>query len=197
MAIELLLYAPLHRAIHDAESLVYVLLFLCSHLDGPGSVGDPPLFGSGSKHPSGISSWLSANSLNMLGHAKFSQMTAHINVDILPHLSTYFKPLSPHIFKLWTTLFPSTSILPKDSDASHSVATLRDLINTFKEILLDKDLITKASAAGSVRKRSHPGELIISGNGWDAIPASKKQMTVKTTPTRRKSFMRKCHKRGH
>jgi hypothetical protein len=186
---ELLLLAPPHRAIHDAESLIYVLLFLCSHLDGPGSVADPPLFGSGFKHPSGISSWLSASSLKVLGHTKFSQMTAHIGVHILPYLSTYFTSLGPHILKLWKALFPSMTFT---ENASHSNAKLRDLIDAFKTVLLDNDLISKAKAPGN-RKRSHPGELVISSNGWDAVPSPKKQALAKTrTPkTPRQSFMGK------
>ena len=188
---ELLLFAPPHRAIHDAESLIYTLLFLCSHLDGPGSVADPPLFGSGFKHPSGISCWLSASNLKMLGHTKFSQMTAHINVDILPYLSPYFTSLGPHIFKLWTALFPSIALV-NNASASHSDATLLDLINALKTVLLDQDLISKARAP-VVRKRSRPGELVISSNGWDAIPFPKKQTRVKknTPKPARKSLLRK------
>lgn len=188
MAMELLLFAPPHRAIHDAESLIYVLLFLCSHLDGPGSLADPPLFGSGSKHPSGISSWLSASSLKMLGHTKFSQMAAHIDVHILPFLSNYFTSLGPHIVKLWTALFPSMELA---SNASHSKATLRDIIDAFKSVLLDEDLISKARAG--TRKRSRPGELVISHNGWDAMPSPKKQTLVKTSipKPRGKVFMGK------
>ena len=173
MAIELLLFAPPHRVVHDAESLIYVLLFLCSHLDGPGSLGNPPLFGSGSAHPSGIRSWLSASSLKMLGHAKFSQMTAHFGVDILPYLSPYFKSLGPHILKLWTALFPKIELT---KDASHSVATLRNFIDAFKTVLSDEDLIAAATSSGSTRKCSLPGELVISSNGWDAVPPKKRPL---------------------
>jgi hypothetical protein len=190
MALELLIFAPSHRAIHDAESLIYVLLFLCSHLDGPNSVGNPSLLsGGGVKHPSGISTWLSANSLRLLGHTKFSMMTTHFTTDILPHLSPCFEPLKPHILKLWATLFPSKDM--SDRNASHSVATLRDLINTFKTVLLDKALIEAAKVPGIHRKRLRPGELIISENGWDAIPAMKRVMVAKVQPKSRKSFMKK------
>ena len=189
MAMELLLFAPPHRAIHDAESLIYVLLFLCSHLDGPNSVGNPPLLGSGgaTKHFSGISHWLSATSLNSLGHVKFSMMTTHFSIDILPHLSPYFELLKPHIRNLRAALFPSQDI--SNQDASRSVVTLRDLINTFKTVLLDEALIEAAKDPSTHRKR--PGELIISENGWDAVPAPKKAMVAKMKPKRRKSVLSK------
>jgi hypothetical protein len=209
MAIELLLYAPHHRAIHDAESLIYVLIFLCTHLSGPGQVNDPPVFGSGSKHsgskhPSGITHWMDVTDLDQLGHIKSSQMLLNLKPIILNHLSSYFKPLAPHIYKLWTVLFPPASGLSSPStNPGHSKATLRQFINALKTVLLDKSLIDSTrqnlepdseSDTGNRRKRSRPGELIISeSNGWDpAFP--KKQMDVITTSTRRKSFMRK---RGH
>lgn len=187
MAIELLIYAAPHRVIHDAESLIYVLLFLCSHLDGPGSVAVPSLFGSESKHPSGISSWLTASNLKTLGHTKFSQMAAHVEVDILPHLSTYFTSLGPHIRTLWDVLFPTIKCT---KDASHSNAKLHDFIDALKQILLNQELISNARAS-STRKRSRPGELVISSNGWDAMPAPKRQALVKIKPPRRNVFMEK------
>ena len=195
MAIELLLYAPPHRAIHDAESLIYVLLFLCTHLSGPGEVHDPPVFGPGrSDHRSGIRHWLNVSDLNVLGHTKFSQMNFH-TTDIFGHLSPYFTSLIPHFSTLWGALFP---LEPRKGTArEHSSVTLHDLINAFKTVLKDQSLIDKARAAmpDNLRKRSHPGELVISGNGWDAIPAPKKQMVATTTTTKRsKSFMRKGHR---
>jgi hypothetical protein len=195
----LLIFASPHRVIHDAESLLYVLLFLCSHLAGPGEVRDPPLYGSGpsgSEHPSGIKQWLAATNLNTLGHTKFSHMGAHIDVEILPHLSPYFSPLRSHICNLWTALFPN-QLSTGGPHASHSKATILDLIKAFKKVLSDPDLIARAkdAAPGNLRKRSRPGELIIAANGWDAIHPSKKQVVVKTTTEKRRtSFMRKSRK---
>ena len=48
-------------------------------------------------------------------------------------------------------------------DASHSVAMLRDFINVFKAVLLDKDLIARAKEPNNHLK--HPGKLVISENG--------------------------------
>ena len=165
-----------HHAIHDAESLIYVLLFLCTHLSAPNELSKPTLLGSRSNHPLGISTWLSANNMSGLGHTKFSQMTAHFEHSILPHLSLYFKPLGPPIWELWKALFPSMDM--QNVDASHSVVTLCNFINIFKTVLSDKDLIARAKEPDNHLK--HPGELVISENGWDARPAPKKQMMVTT-----------------
>jgi Fungal protein kinase len=59
IAIKLLIHGSIHRVAHDMESVLYVLLFICSHLEGPcGAIRDPPLYGNtGSAdkvHPSSI-----------------------------------------------------------------------------------------------------------------------------------------------
>lgn len=189
MAIELLLTGPPHRAIHDAESLIYVLLFLCTHLEGPNLVKNPSIFSAG-QNPSGISSWLSANNLKTLGHTKFSMMTAHLEVEILPHLSAHFDPIKAHIKKLCHTLFPQGVI--NVASPSRSVADLRDLINTLKAVLSDEELFGLATTATDRPKR--PGELQIAENGWDAIPAPKKA-AVGTKAKKRKSFMKSARRR--
>ena len=181
MAIELLIFGKPHHAIHDAESLIYILLFLCTHLSAPNKLSKPTLLGSRSNHPLGISAWLSANNLSGLGHTKFSQMTAHFEHSILPHLSSYFKPLGPPIQELWKALFPSMDM--QSVDASHSVMMLRDFINVFKTVLSDKDLIARAKEPDNHLKC--PGKLIISENGWDARPAPKKQMMATTMKPKR------------
>ena len=153
---------------------------------------DPPLYGSASEHPSNIKQWLVADNLNALGHLKFSHMGAHFDIEILRHLSPYFIPLRPHINTLWNALFP-TRFSGMGEEASHSKAKIRDLIEAFKSVLSDPDLIAKAkdAAPGNLRKRSRPGELIMSDNGWDPISPPKRLSAAKTVPWKRQSFMKK------
>jgi hypothetical protein len=168
------------------------MLFLCSHLSGPRSLRDPPLFGGGPGHPSMIRDWLTADNLRSLGHMKFSHMGAHFKDTVLSHVSPYFTALQPHIISLWHALFPN-GFQGEGQEASHSLATLRDLINTFKDVLLDPALIKlEQSLSSNSKKRSRPGELIISGNGWDAIPPSKRRATPKTNVQKnRRHFLTK------
>jgi hypothetical protein len=70
-----------------------------------------------------------------------------------------------------------------------------DLINTFKTVLLDEALIEAAKVPGTHRKRLRPGELIISENGWDAVPAPKKAMVAKLQSKKRKSVLNKGRSR--
>ena len=176
---ELLIHKSPHCSIHDAESLIYVLLFLCSHLDGPGKIRDP-LYGS-SKHPSGMKQRLSSShTFNTLGHLKFSHMGAHLDVEILPHLSPYFAMLHPHISNLWMALYPG-QLLERGREASHCCTTLHDIIKVFKDVLLNEHLIgeVKKNKPVSLGKRSFPGELVVAGNGWDAVKVQKKESESK------------------
>jgi hypothetical protein len=201
MAIELLIHASAHRAIHDAESLLFVLIFLCTHLKGPGLVGCPPVFGSNLNHPSGVKDWLSATNLVVLGHTKFSQMNFHLYTHILDHLSDYFLPLRPVISELWTALFPS----PNSSSSqipSRSNATLRTFINVLKTMLLDEKLKATAKNLSDERKLKRPGDSFMPSNSWDPIPAPKKQTKAKINSSaspktlRGKSVLHKSQRRS-
>ena len=76
--------------------------------------------------------WLTgSNTFKTLGHLKFSHMGAHLDVEILPHLSPYFAMLHPHIFNLWMALYPG-QLLKRGQEALHSCAILRDIIKEIK-----------------------------------------------------------------
>ena len=60
IAIELLIHGSSHCIAHDLEFVLYVLLFICTHFNGPfGEIRDPPLYGNDKNynHPSSIKEW--------------------------------------------------------------------------------------------------------------------------------------------
>jgi len=196
---ELLRYSIPHRVAHDLESLVYVLLFLCSHLKGPcKDVRDPPLYGGGDKlHPSGIQTWIGTRNPKTLGDVKYSNMIGHFDEDILSHISPYFSPLEPHISGLWNILFPgrltNTTV---GKNPTHSTATCRDVIDIFKSALGDEKLQMEArNSPVSLGKRSRPGDLIPARNGWDAVEPTEKHFTAElketSAPKRQRAFLEK------
>jgi hypothetical protein len=198
IAIELLIHGTAHRVAHDLESILYVLLFLCSHLQGPsGNVRNPPLYGGAESclHPSNIKEWLCANNLGTLGHLKFSHMIGHFESHILPHISPYFYPLRPHLSTFRDTLLPR-GLNSAAKEAVHSLATCQDVIDVFKNALLDKTLIEEAKKARSVlSERSLPGDLVVAPNGWDVIKVPKTLLNAKpklspTTPRKTRLMTR-------
>jgi hypothetical protein len=178
---ELLIFGLPHRVAHDIESLYYVLIFICTHLGGPSNtVGDPPLYGGGktSNHASAIKQWLCATNLVSLGKTKYGDMVGFFEHTVLPHISSYFKPLEPHLSSLWDTILPQRSTAPpKGMESVHSDVTCHKIIAAFKTILKDPSLIAQAERGDTTRgKRSLPGDLEVSSNGWDVIRPSKKQL---------------------
>jgi len=201
---ELLKYGIPHRVAHDLESVIYVLLFICTHLQGPhNAVRDPPLYGgeNSSEHPSAIKNWLLTKDPSIVGQLKFSSMMGYFEEDILPHISPYFKPLKPHISALWGVLFPHRLTQPiVGKEAMHSTATCADVINVFKSAFEDKSLIEEANQPSTILgKRSHPGDLISAANGWDAVEPPNKLLTAepkKNPTTVRQTKLMKKSRRG-
>lgn len=160
------------------ESLFYVILFICTHLQGPHcQVADTPLYGSANS-PSVLKDWLTANNFTVLGHLKYSHIVAHFD-SVLEHISPYFAPLKSHLSAYRKVLFPPA---PSDDGkvAAHSNVSFEDIFTVLKGALLDEVVIEQAkqvpcdSVLGK-RSRARPGELIISGNGWDAVKVSRKK----------------------
>jgi hypothetical protein len=178
-----------------------VLLFLCTHLQGPrNAIGDPPLYGGAdsSKHKSGIQQWIHTKDPKTLGNMKFTHMIALFEEDILPCISPYFKPITPFISGLWNILFPQRLTKPTvGKESMQSPATCLDVINIFKSVLRDKNLQEEAKNPSTILgKRSRPGELI--SNGWDAVEPTKKLLTAeakdKQSTARKSKLMKKSHR---
>jgi hypothetical protein len=200
---ELLLYGIPHRVVHDLESLLYVLLFICTHLQGPrNTVGTPPLYGGrpGCEHPSRMKDWIRTTDPVNLGHLKYSHMIGHFELDILPYISPYFQPLKQHISALWNTLFPHRFTVPTvGKEATHSPATCLDIIKVFKAALEDKSLIEEANQSSTILgKRSSPGDLVSAADSWDAVKVPKKLLTaeprIMPTVLRKTKLMGKGHR---
>jgi hypothetical protein len=172
IAIELLITGVPHRVVHDLESLFFVLLFICTHLDGPRKIHNPPLYGGKkeSTHSSPMKAWLTMKDIRSLGFLKNGAMIG-FEENVLPHISTYFSPLKPHLIKLWRALHPIVSG-PSERGTAHSSANPIDIINVFKEALQDQSLISQAkSPASNPLKRAFPGDQVFSADSWDVVPA--------------------------
>jgi hypothetical protein len=202
---ELLICGGPHRVAHDLESLFYVLLFICTHFGGPhNTVGNPPLYASGGvtvcDHSSGMKEWFLESSLHRLGASKFFHMVGFFESNILRFISPYFKSLEPHLSLLWETILPQRFTTPSIGKKSvHSNVTCSEIIEVFKTILLDKSLIAQAKQEATILgKRSLPGDLNVSSDGWDVVRPHKKTLSkepkVKTLRRRQSKLMMKGSK---
>ena len=171
---------------HDIESVFFVLLFICTHLDGPHhSIRSPPLLGPRNiKHPSLMTDWLQRNKFSTLGHVKASHMN-YFRTQVLPHILPFFQPLAKYLTSFWDALHPS----PFADKSSDTPATLKCIVQIFKTTLEDPELIKGGEQANTILgKRARPGELGVSC--WDAVEIPQKKMVspriVKQTKQRAK-----------
>jgi hypothetical protein len=199
IAIELLIHGSSHRVAHDLESLLYVLLFVCTHLSGPfRRIRDPPLYGSDKKklgqHPSGMKLWFEQRNLSSLGHTKFSHMISYFEDNIVSNISPYFSPLKGYIKDFWKALIPERETIASNGrKVVHSTSTPQDVINVLKAALRDENLIKEHVSPPSVLgKRSAPGDLVGLG-GWDPaeVPTNPSTANAKltATPTKRRAML--------
>jgi hypothetical protein len=200
IAIELLILGVRHRVIHDLESLFYVLLFVCTHLDGPRKIHNPPLFGGkqASSHPSPMKDWISTKDIRSLGFLKSGSMLGFEN-HVLPFISPYFFPLRSHLVSLWRTLHPiTTNPAPADPGAARSFANPIDIINVFRTALQDPILIGLAkNSESNPLKRAFPGEQIFASDTWDVLdPEVTDPHTGKFSKKRRTKCMTRRHRAG-
>ena len=197
IAIELLILGVRHRVVHDLESLFYVLLFICTHLDGPRKIHNPPLYGGkhGSSHLSPMKDWISTKDIRSLGFLKNGSMLG-FEIYVLPFISPYFDPLRTHLISLWRTLHPiATNPEPGAQGAARSFANPIDIINVFRTALQDPILIGQTkNPESNPCKRAIPGEQIFASDTWDVL---KPEVTDPHTGVFRKRRRTKCMTKRH
>ena len=151
MAVELLLdgAAVTHRPLHDLESLFYVLVFICTNLEGPStprSLADLLNFTS-----LPLAGWFTAGaSLESLGTNKLGLAHA-FERRIVGRFAPYFTDLKPCVMALFRAMYPN-------GPAVKSALTHDGMIQIFTETLEKlppHDVMFNASRKKSrLRKRS-------------------------------------------
>jgi len=121
--------------------------------------------------------WLQQTNFFSLGGLKYNHMPGMFEELMLPHISPYFQPLQKHLVAFLHALHPQITqdMLPRSKQGIHSRAKPEHILNVFKTALNDPTLIDELKKGpSSLGKRSAPGELISTPNGWDAIEIPKR-----------------------
>ncbi|KAF8240153.1 hypothetical protein L208DRAFT_1234557, partial [Tricholoma matsutake] len=120
MAIEILLEKGKtfhHHLQHDLESILFVIIWICSHMEGP------EIKRKDVAHLT-IQKWSNMESdLRLLGHLK----QAHIDDaerTILPEFTKYWEDFKPFVLKLIRAFFPERASKPNSIDPDTIVAIL-------------------------------------------------------------------------
>ena len=109
MAVEALLAANrtfVHKPQHDLESILYIILYICTLVRGPGL----PLYELDTTHPGmppPISTWFCSNSVREIGYRKLAHLEDY-SAAILPYFTPYWCDFTPFVKDLITACVPNT-----------------------------------------------------------------------------------------
>jgi len=139
MAIEALLNPTLvHKPRHDLESILYIILFICTFVQRPGlscykSDVSPP-----------ICSWFGNDEIREIGYRKLALLERY-DVAILPNFAPYWHDFAPFVGDLIKACFPVKPHLPNELHYEQALQILKKAHNTVEEPLNPTDRIPHAS----------------------------------------------------
>jgi hypothetical protein len=102
MAIEALLNPNfVHKPRHDLESILYIILCICTFVPGPGL----SLYKSDIARPPPIRSWFSNDEIREIGYRKLAHLECY-DIAILPNFAPYWHDFAPFVGELIKACFP-------------------------------------------------------------------------------------------
>lgn len=127
MAIEALLNPNfVHKPQHDLESILYVIICICTFVPGPGL----SLYESDIAPP--IRSWFSGGGIREIGYRKSAHVDRY-DIDILPNFAPYWHDFAPFVGDLIKACFPVKSRLPNKFQYEQTLRILKKAYNTVVE----------------------------------------------------------------
>src|SRR5882757_4344555 len=106
MASKALLNPPLvHKPQHDLESILYIILCICTFVRGPGL----SLYKSDDPPP--IRTWFGGDGIREIGHRKLAHLECY-DIAILPNFAPYWNDFAPFVGDLIKACFPVKPCLP-------------------------------------------------------------------------------------
>ncbi len=123
MAIEALLAINfVHKPQHDLESILYIILYICTFVHGPG-FPDVTVPHHMSRSPP-ISTWFCNADVREIGYLKLAHLQRY-DVAILPYFTTYWRDFSPFVKDLIIACFPVNTCLPNDFQYDQALQILK------------------------------------------------------------------------
>ena len=115
MALEALLNLNrnfVHKPQHDLESILYVIITICTFCQEPALPPQPKLNAALHRQPS-ICAWFNSKSIQDVGFLKLAHIECY-DIAILPHFTPYWRDFSPFVKDLITACFPVRANLPNE-----------------------------------------------------------------------------------
>jgi Fungal protein kinase len=176
MALEIMLKSGnkfSHDLRHDLESVFYVLIWVCSHMEGPETERSDP-------HSLPVREWCSMNvNLRKLGLIKLSHL-ADFEDSILRHFTPYWNDFKPYVRQLMDAFWPTTFQKSNSMTSEKMLEILKDAITNMKDAeeqfesgVVDTSVSQSYAVLNSKRNRQ----------GQDVAVVSKRMKTSKSPMT--------------
>ena len=176
-----------HDIRHDLESIFYVLIWVCSHMEGPEIERSDP-------HSLPVREWCTMNdNLRRLGLIKLSHI-ADFEDSILKHFTPYWKDFKPYARKLMDAFWPTSFQKPNSMTSKLMLEILEDAIANMKDseeqserggvITNMKDLEEQLESGGVDTSVSRSYTILNSKRnrqGQDVVVVSKRMKTSRNT----------------
>jgi hypothetical protein len=153
MAIEALLgFNPnfIHKPQHDLESMLYVILYICTFVRGPGLLLNESDMSTMSLP---IRSWFSNDEIREIGYHKLAHLECYDH-SILPNLTPYWHDFAPFVEDLITSCFPVKPRLPNEMQYERVLQILEKAYDTVEEPLGLANQVSPALVRPSKRANS-------------------------------------------
>ena len=131
MAIEALLGLNpkfVHKPEHDLKSILYIILYMCTFVQGPGLLLDLPH----AYLP--IRSWFKNNDIRDMAYCKLAHLECY-NIAILPNFASYWHDFTPFVEKLIIACFPVRVRLPNELRYEQALRILEEAYHAVEEPL--------------------------------------------------------------
>lgn len=129
MAVEALLNPTLvHKPRHDLESILYIILFICTFVQRPGL----PIYKLDGSPP--IRSWFGNHEIREIGYRKLALLECY-DIAILPNFAPYWHDFAPFVGELINACFPVAPHLPNKLHYEQVLRILKNAHDTVEEPL--------------------------------------------------------------
>jgi hypothetical protein len=129
MAIEALLETNqtfIHKPRHDLESILYIILYICTFIQGPGL----PLYKLNMFPP--LRTWFSDERTSEIAYRKLAHLQCY-DIAILPNFTPYWCDFAPFVKDLIIACFPVNARLPSELQYERALRILEKAYSAVEE----------------------------------------------------------------
>jgi len=153
VAIEALITFPqpfIHQPRHDLESILYVILYICTYFKGPGIMRTATDFPEFRSVP--LERCFRHDGIRDIGRCKIGLMST-FKTSLLPKFTPYWADFTPFVQQLIETCFPSIPDFRNGLTHDNMLTILREAYDTIEEPLPES-----VKATESIKRSSRPSQ---------------------------------------